>query len=91
QPVFDRIVALARDLGQADRALLFRLEGGGLQLAAVCKNDSDPDFKLVKGQGVALTRGSVAARAVMTREPNIIEDTTQDVDYDAGLAHGARR
>ncbi|WP_373715573.1 GAF domain-containing protein, partial [Roseateles sp.] len=91
QPVFDRIVALARDLGKADRALLFRLEGDGLQLAAFCKNDGDPAFRLAPGQRIGLTRGSVAARAVMSRNASLIEDTLLDPDYDAGMAYGARR
>ncbi|MDP1108709.1 hypothetical protein, partial [Klebsiella pneumoniae] len=60
QPVFDRIVTLARDLGQADRALLFRLDGGMLKLAAFRRDDQDPAFTWERGQPMALTRGSVA-------------------------------
>ncbi|MEE9476572.1 MAG: GAF domain-containing protein, partial [Roseateles sp.] len=91
QPVFDRIVTLARNLGQAEGALLFRLEGGALQLAAFCRNDGDWGPQMSLGQRVALTRGSVAARAVMTRNASLIEDTLLDPDYDAGMAYGARR
>ncbi|WP_202620209.1 hypothetical protein, partial [Escherichia coli] len=91
QPVFDRIVTLARNLGQAEGALLFRLEGGALQLAAFCRNDGDWGPQMSLDQRVALTRGSVAARAVMTRNASLIEDTLLDPDYDAGMAYGARR
>ncbi|WP_216072482.1 hypothetical protein, partial [Acinetobacter nosocomialis] len=33
----------------------------------------------------------MAARAVMTRNASLIEDTLLDPDYDAGMAYGARR
>ncbi len=86
QPVFDRVVALARELAGADRALLFRLEGGSLRLASLSKADADSAYVMPPATEIALTRASCAGRVVLERRAVVIEDIAQDADYDPGLA-----
>ena len=85
QPVFDKIVTLARDLAGSAVALVTRYEAGLLRFVA--------GAGLPPGRGALLAdsfsgppdRSTAAGRAVLARETVCIEDTAADPEY---VRHG---
>ena len=85
QPVFDKIVTLARDLAGSAVALVTRYETGVLRFVA--------GAGLPPGRGALLAdsfsgppdRSTAAGRAVLARETVCIEDTAADPEY---VRHG---
>jgi GAF domain-containing protein/DNA-binding response OmpR family regulator len=85
QPVFDKIVTLARDLAESAVALVTRYEAGLLRFVA--------GAGLPPGRGALLAdsfsgppdRSTAAGRAVLDRETVCIEDTAADPEY---VRHG---
>ena len=82
QPVFDKIVDLALDLGDAAGALALRLEDGALRLVAKATAAGLPAPLMPIDAFVPISRASVAGRAVIERRPVTIENRDQDRDYD---------
>jgi len=87
QPVFDRIVELARTLSGADRGALLRLDGDGLRLTALSTPPGIVPGELSEGMRFEVSRASVSGRAVLERRAVVIEDVEQDAEYDLGLVH----
>ncbi|HWH82065.1 MAG TPA: response regulator, partial [Burkholderiaceae bacterium] len=82
QPVFDKIVTLARDLGNAASALVFRFTAGRLRVVASAGDVDVPTRERIDQMGwLAATRGFAAGRAVLDRRPVAIENIDADPDY----------
>ncbi len=94
QPVFDKIVTLARELGDADIAVVFRYEGGLIRMKAHAAADGRVDeipAPSREGQAFAPTRGSIAGRAIIDRCMVKIEDLDADAEYDHHFTSGGYR
>jgi GAF domain-containing protein len=83
QPVFDKIVALALDLGKAASALVYRYEGGRLKVAAfIGERDVAALARTFPPEGLLPSRGFGAGRAVLERRAIGIEDLDLDSEYE---------
>ncbi len=83
QPVFDKIVALARELGNASGALVFRYEAGKLRVAATAGNfKPDERARLHQRGWVPVSRATAGGRAVLERRAIFIEDIEEDAEYE---------
>jgi GAF domain-containing protein/CheY-like chemotaxis protein len=93
QPVFEKIVALAHDLGKGDGAFLLRYDGTGLRVVASAGDvDSQSRERLDKLGWLPATRGFAAGRAVLERRAIVIENVDLDAEYVPPFAAaGAKR
>jgi signal transduction histidine kinase/DNA-binding response OmpR family regulator len=91
QPVFDRIVTLARELSGAHRALLMRLDAGQLNLVSMAMAPGAEATGLSLGTRVDVSRASASGRAVLERRPIAIEDVEQDAEYDLASVNVPRQ
>ncbi|MEO5691887.1 MAG: GAF domain-containing protein [Usitatibacter sp.] len=82
QPVFDRIVMLARQLGASDGALLLRYEDGLLRIAARAtdRDGLSSDVDDIEN-GFVPSRASGAGRAILDRAIVRIENLQDDAEY----------
>ena len=80
QPVFDRIVGLARELAGAEGAVVFRFEDGLLRVAAY--DEADVRDVSVPATPRPPTRGSFAGRAVLERRVIEVADVQADAEFD---------
>ena len=87
QPVFDKIVALARNLGNAAGALVFRFETGKLRVVASA-GDVDPQARerIDRLGWLPASRAFAAGRAVLDRRAVAIENIDEDPEYVATFA-----
>ena len=89
QPVFDRIVGLALQLGAADAALLMKYEDGQLRVAARAGEVSQVVIERIGKQGLMpVTRAFAAGRAVLDRSVVAIENVELDPEYDVSFQIG---
>jgi GAF domain-containing protein/DNA-binding response OmpR family regulator/anti-sigma regulatory factor (Ser/Thr protein kinase) len=87
QPVFDKIVVLARRLGNATTALALRYENGHLRIAARSGIPEPGEHQRdIVDNGWPATRASAGGRAVLERRTIVIEDFAQDTEYDRRFA-----
>ncbi|HEY1090188.1 MAG TPA: GAF domain-containing protein, partial [Burkholderiaceae bacterium] len=81
QPVFDKIVQLARELANAAGALALLIEDDQLRMVAATNvgahQEYDPSL-----MSMPITRATAAGRAVLERGAVCIEDLLQDAEYD---------
>ncbi|CAN5395536.1 hypothetical protein BH10PSE17_BH10PSE17_09900 [soil metagenome] len=84
QPVFDKILSLACELGEADGGLLLRYENGQLRLVAGSGAVAPPTFDRFKRESTPLSHALVAGRAILERRAVSIEDVGTDASYDQG-------
>ncbi len=93
QPVFDKIVTLARDLGNAAGALVFRFADGKLRLVASAGDvDTQARARIDELGWLPATRAFAAGRAVLDRRAVAIENIDHDLEYERTFAaSGAKR
>jgi GAF domain-containing protein/DNA-binding response OmpR family regulator len=93
QPVFDKIVTLARGLSNADGALAMRLEAGRMRIAAHSGNVDPQALERIGELGwVPVSRAFAAGRAVLERRAIAIENLDLDAEYAPVYAgSGAKR
>jgi signal transduction histidine kinase/DNA-binding response OmpR family regulator/putative methionine-R-sulfoxide reductase with GAF domain len=93
QPVFDKIVSLALQLGGASAASVFHHHDGRLKLLALAGNVSAEARARAFDRGwVAATRASAAGRAVLERRAIAIENVDLDPEYaQSNAVHLQRR
>jgi GAF domain-containing protein/CheY-like chemotaxis protein/anti-sigma regulatory factor (Ser/Thr protein kinase) len=82
-PVFETLAENAVRLCEAERALIYRREGGGLQLMAT-HNASEELRAFLQSHPLALTRASAAGRTALDRRTIHIHDVLADPDYTYG-------
>jgi signal transduction histidine kinase len=75
QPVLDAVAESAARLCDAEDAVLFRLEGGVLRLAA--GKGPIPKFEAGNREGIVVNRGSVTGRAVADRQAVHVQDLAE--------------
>jgi len=88
QPVFEAIAASARALCRASFGSVFTYDGSLIHVAAVDNFSPEAADALRHGFPVPPSRGSAAARAVLTRTVVTIPDVLEDPDY--ALTMGAK-
>jgi two-component system, NtrC family, sensor kinase len=76
QPVFDAIAESSARLCMADDALVFRVAGTALRVAA--HYGDMPISAAVRDEGVPVVRGAVAGRAVLDRRTIQVRDVTRE-------------
>jgi two-component system NtrC family sensor kinase len=82
QPILQSVVDTAARLCRAERAVIFRLEGGTYRFAA--GHSLDPAYLEIERQSpISPGQGSVVGRAAMTRQVARIDDAWTDPLYDA--------
>ncbi len=93
QPVFDKIVTLARGLSNADGALAMRFEAGRMCIAAHSGNVDPQALGRIGELGwVPVSRAFAAGRAVLERRAIAIENLDLDAEYALVYAgSGAKR
>ena len=83
QPVFDRIVKLAREICGASSSTAFRYEDGLLRFVA--RDSAVPEHVekwFAQRQPRPPTRSTISGRAILERRPVSVEDLTKDPEYD---------
>ena len=82
QPILQSVVDTAARLCRAERAVIFRLEGGTYRFAA--GHSLDPAYLEIERQSpISPGQGSVVGRAAVTRQVARIDDAWTDPLYDA--------
>ena len=82
RPILQSVVDTAARLCRAERAVIFRLEGGAYRFAA--GHSLDPAYLEIERQSrISPGQGSVVGRAAMTRQVARIDDAWTDPLYDA--------
>jgi GAF domain-containing protein len=76
QPVLDTIVATAQRLCQAERAIVWRLEGGTFR--AVAHRDQPEELVALLSARMPVSRGSMVGRATLARRAVQVEDVATD-------------
>jgi signal transduction histidine kinase len=82
QPVLDAIVGTARTLCQAERSIMWRLEGDEFCAIAFSGVDSS-DLERVRTQRLPTGHGSVVGRAIEARRAVHVHDVRADEDFSA--------
>src|SRR5262249_44811366 len=77
QPVLDMIVATAQRLCQAERAVVWRLEGGTFRAVAHCGLPEERVESLYSAR-MPVSRGSMSGRATLARRAVQVEDVATD-------------
>src|SRR5262245_6164884 len=85
QPVLDTIVATAQRLCQAERAVVWRLEGETFRAVAHCGVPEERVESLLSERR-PLSRGSMVGRATLARRAVQVEDVTTDPELVASHA-----
>ena len=90
QPVLDAVTGRAGRLCNADDAVVYRIEGGMLHVAA--KRGPIPGIPLGGPEGIPIDRRSVSGRAVVDRRTVHVEDlqTTPESEYPLGREYSLR-
>jgi signal transduction histidine kinase/HAMP domain-containing protein len=90
QPVLDAVAESAARLCDAEDAVLFRLEGEVLRLAA--GKGPIPKFEAGNDDGIAVNRGSVTGRAVVDRQAVHVRDLAEadEAEFPEGRAFARR-
>jgi GAF domain-containing protein/CheY-like chemotaxis protein len=84
QPVFDTLAENAVRLCQAERAFIFRFDGGLLRVVA--SHNASPEMQaFVEQHPIVLGRHSASARAAVERRTVHIPDVLADPEYSYGL------
>jgi GAF domain-containing protein/CheY-like chemotaxis protein len=83
QPVFETIVKLARELGDAACALAIRYEDGLMRFVTAAGVDAEFIRFYAELPPSPPTRGTLAGRAVLDRRPVVIENLNEDPGYDS--------
>jgi GAF domain-containing protein len=81
QPVLDAIVTMARQLCQADYALIFRFLGGAYRLAAASQAEA-AHLTYASDHPIAPGRGSCVARTGLEKRTIHIHDVLSDPEYE---------
>src|SRR5262245_54451751 len=79
QPVLDTIVATARRLCQAERAIIWRLEGETFR-AVARRGQPEEQVESVYSARMTLSRGSMVGRATLARRAVQVEDVATDAE-----------
>jgi signal transduction histidine kinase len=87
QPVLDTIVATAQRLCQAERAVIWRLEGETFRVVAHHGLPQEGAESVLRERR-PLGRGSMAGRAILARRAVQVEDIATDPELVAGRAFG---
>jgi GAF domain-containing protein/anti-sigma regulatory factor (Ser/Thr protein kinase) len=90
QPVLDTIVATARNLCQAERAIIWRSEGEVFRAVAYCGLDASR-IEQAKEQQMPSGRGSIIGRAVLERRVVHISDALVEPSLGSAAAEYSRR
>ncbi len=90
QPVLDAVAEKAARLCDAEDATIFRVEGGALH--RVAGHGEIPIFAAESGESVPITRGSVAGRAIVDRQPVHLRDLAEadEAEFPEGRAYQRR-
>ena len=90
QPVLDAVAESAARLCDAEDAVLFRLEGEVLRLAA--GKGPIPKFEAANEEGIVVNRGSVTGRAVVDRQAVHVQDLSEadEAEFPEGRAFAKR-
>ena len=90
QPVLDAVALKAARLCDAEDATIFRAEGGALR--RVAGHGPIPIFAAESGETVPITRGSVAGRAIVDRQPVHLRDLAEadEAEFPEGRAYQRR-
>lgn len=90
QPVLDAVAESAARLCDAEDAVLFRLEGEVLRLAA--GKGPIPKFEAANEEGIVVNRGSVTGRAVVDRQAIHVQDLSEadEAEFPEGRAFAKR-
>jgi GAF domain-containing protein/CheY-like chemotaxis protein/anti-sigma regulatory factor (Ser/Thr protein kinase) len=91
QPVFDKIVALARELGGTDSAIAIRVVDGKLRFVASAGNLNLATLARVGAKDLPISRATAAGRAVLELRAVVIEDIDKDDDYNVNVRLGPQR
>jgi two-component system, NtrC family, sensor kinase len=86
QPVFDTLAENAVRLCEAERAFIWRFDGGRLR-AVVTYNTNSELAAYARQNPIAPGRGSGAGRAALERRTIHIEDALTDPEYTFGVRH----
>jgi GAF domain-containing protein len=90
QPVLDTIVATAQRLCQAERAVVWRLEGETFR-AVAHRGQPEERVESVYSARIPLSRGSMCARATLARRAVQVEDIATDPELVATHSHAFNR
>jgi GAF domain-containing protein len=85
QPVLDTIVATAQRLCQAERAIVWRLEGETFR-AVAHRGQPEERVESVLGARMPMSRGSMSGRATLARRAVQVEDVATDPELVAAHA-----
>ena len=90
QPVLDAVALKAARLCDAEDATIFRAEEGALR--RVAGHGPIPIFAAESGETVPITRGSVAGRAIVDRQPVHLRDLAEadEAEFPEGRAYQRR-
>ena len=90
QPVLDAVALKAARLCDAEDATIFRVEEGVLR--RVAGHGPIPIFAAESGETVPITRGSVAGRAIVDRQPVHLRDLAEadEAEFPEGRAYQRR-
>ena len=90
QPVLDAVALKAARLCDAEDATIFRVEEGALR--RVAGHGPIPIFAAESGETVPITRGSVAGRAIVDRQPVHLRDLAEadEAEFPEGRAYQRR-
>src|SRR5262249_55690080 len=89
QPVLDTIVATAQRLCQAERAIVWRLEGGAFR-AVAHRGQPEERVESVYSARIPISQGSMSGRATLARRAVQVEDVATDPEL-VGAARALNR